>query len=1173
MPKLKFLVVEDDLFYQTYMNDLLAETDVDIVNASDGEAGLAMAIAELPDLIITDIEIPKIQGFVLFKALREHPDTKDIPVIMMSGKVEKALLDRHSRLSMHAEGYLVKPFSGQVLIDMIRDVVGKDFGFSEVVIPADGESVSDPSEPALANGTPEISQFPEEDHEVLEGAEELTVLVVDDSRYICDITSDFMEELGIRTETAFDGEAGFKLASDLIPDLVLLDVQMPNLNGFVVCEMLRKQEETKNIPIILMSAVVDDESFQRHSKLRYHADAYLQKPFMKSELHQLVRRFTRLGQSASDEVERKTGFFVPLEEVDGYGEPAGQASGTVDPKLLEELKKTRSDLEGKIVRESQLLVEVGVIKKEKDQLEAELFELRKTVEGMESGLQDKLTLVTQRFEEARTESERLAEENRGLQVRLEEASSGEKRTEELEELARKLKDTQKELSDRVSENKTLTEKLKEAESSAELKAQLKELGTKLEVASALALDMEDRNKQLEKEIQSLREKEILDAGSGDDAGDSVELQKEIEALRRDLTAATAAKMEIEDQAKSLLENRGAADETPALKEELERIKKENQELLSRISDTEGKVKWLEEVQSQLEKVRSDYEELQKKFDTAPEDTNAELTTLKDKLSAALKKAESLEKERDNLLRVQEELEEARSRNMEMEKLTQELKKEGEECRKLAASETAARMDLEGREESQAEEREMLIEELEEAKRQLKESAEAADRIADLEIRLENERELRVSADKEVLFLKAELQKTTPEDEKLQELEKNNQELKAALGEARQRREQLERKAGEASARQVEENFYGDSDASHLNERLDQLEETLGKTVREAQTILMEQKERESSLEESLESLMRSLEEERSSYREDRESWSSRERELKDAFEDALRESRRLIGEEAARLYPIHIPRGNRPLEVMTSTSKYRIAATAAIAALVLFGIGYLARSKIGTTTDKAVIPVQSMRPAPEPQISAGKPPEPWIARSGPEVTYEELWRRNTVQSVSDDMMIQATLHTKEELETAIKYTAAKEGWTRERTVMAMADMAKTYNLSGSYYITVYSKNLKSGYPGYVENFERHIALRDQSGREVRAHLPGELEESRFITSRVSAAGKEMNPVFLYEVGLTVAFSRKELAGKPEGLQLVLYDIGAVPIRVLTWDMSRMGSLSYNETDREPGSAS
>ena len=47
----------------------------------------------------------------------------------------------------------------------------------------------------------------------------------------------------------------------------------------------------------------------------------------------------------------------------------------------------------------------------------------------------------------------------------------------------------------------------------------------------------------------------------------------------------------------------------------------------------------------------------------------------------------------------------------------------------------------------------------------------------------------------------------------------------------------------------------------------------------------------------------------------------------------------------------------------------------------------------------------------------------------------------------------------------------------------------------------------------------------------------------------------MNPVFLYEVGVTLAFSRKELTEKPEGLQLVLYDIGAVPMRVLTWDMS------------------
>jgi hypothetical protein len=165
------------------------------------------------------------------------------------------------------------------------------------------------------------------------------------------------------------------------------------------------------------------------------------------------------------------------------------------------------------------------------------------------------------------------------------------------------------------------------------------------------------------------------------------------------------------------------------------------------------------------------------------------------------------------------------------------------------------------------------------------------------------------------------------------------------------------------------------------------------------------------------------------------------------------------------------------------------------------------------------------------------------------------------------MMIQATLHTRDELEAAIQYTAQREGWTRERIEKAMSDMARTYNLSGSYYITVYSKNLKSGYPGYADSFEKHIALRDSSGREVRARFPSELEGSKFITSRISSAGKEMNPVFLYEVGLTVAFAREGLVDKPEGLQLVLYDIGAVPMRVLTWDVSGIGSLSYSESGK------
>lgn len=132
----------------------------------------------------------------------------------------------------------------------------------------------------------------------------------------------------------------------------------------------------------------------------------------------------------------------------------------------------------------------------------------------------------------------------------------------------------------------------------------------------------------------------------------------------------------------------------------------------------------------------------------------------------------------------------------------------------------------------------------------------------------------------------------------------------------------------------------------------------------------------------------------------------------------------------------------------------------------------------------------------------------------------------------------------------------------ERTQQAMDDLARTYDLEGSYYVTVFSKNLKGGYPGYAENFERHIALRDETGREARAVLPAEFEGSKFITSRVYSAGKEMNSDFLYEVGLTVSFPRRGLKQNPQGLQLVLYDVGAVPMRVLTWDLSTVGSPSH-----------
>ena len=241
MPKARYLVIEDDPFYQKYIADLLDETGVEILSALDGEEGLLLAREKKPDLILSDIEIPKIQGFLLLRTLKESPETRDIPVILMSGKVEKDLLDRLSQLNVRCEGTLVKPFSGPDLMERIKAVFepgshpGQEKGGAT---PGDGhfrkEAAGDPKE--KVDGTRSIPAPLGKNGKVW------CVFAVDDSPFILNTVSEFLSESGFEVHTFFKGEDVLKKVVDLKPDLFLIDVQMPGIGGFVMCEMLRKEE-------------------------------------------------------------------------------------------------------------------------------------------------------------------------------------------------------------------------------------------------------------------------------------------------------------------------------------------------------------------------------------------------------------------------------------------------------------------------------------------------------------------------------------------------------------------------------------------------------------------------------------------------------------------------------------------------------------------------------------------------------------------------------------------------------------------------------------------------------------------------------------------------------------------------------------------------------------------
>lgn len=120
----KILFIEDEQALQQTLGDLLRGEGYEVASAFDGETGLAMVKTENPDLILLDLILPKLHGFDVLKQIKENPDTRDIPLIVLTnleglGDVEKAL-------ELGATTYLVKAnYSLDEVLEKVRKALGE----------------------------------------------------------------------------------------------------------------------------------------------------------------------------------------------------------------------------------------------------------------------------------------------------------------------------------------------------------------------------------------------------------------------------------------------------------------------------------------------------------------------------------------------------------------------------------------------------------------------------------------------------------------------------------------------------------------------------------------------------------------------------------------------------------------------------------------------------------------------------------------------------------------------------------------------------------------------------------------------------------------------------------------------------------------------------------------
>jgi len=141
---------------------------------------------------------------------------------------------------------------------------------------------------------------------------EKRILVIDDLPENVYMLQDRLEHEGYEVLTAYDGKSGIEKATKELPDLILLDVMMPDINGFEVCKTLVNDEQTSNIPIILVTAKTEAEDTKEG--LDAGAFDYVKKPFNKIELLARVKSALKLSEANRLllEAEKRSTFFATV---------------------------------------------------------------------------------------------------------------------------------------------------------------------------------------------------------------------------------------------------------------------------------------------------------------------------------------------------------------------------------------------------------------------------------------------------------------------------------------------------------------------------------------------------------------------------------------------------------------------------------------------------------------------------------------------------------------------------------------------------------------------------------------------------------------------------------------------------------------------------------------------
>ena len=229
----RILVIEDNPANLELMSYLLRAFGHEVLTECDGEAGLEAARRESPDLIVCDIQIPKVHGLDVARQLKSHPSLKKIPLVAVTAFAMVG--DRDKVLAAGFDGYIAKPIAPETFVQQVETFL-----------------------PTFEGTTPEPAPQTEEEAPIAR-VKRATILVVDDSHVNIELARGILEPVGYEVVAANSVAEARLMLGEIDPDLILSDVHMKGESGFDLLRSLKADQKFNRIPFVLISSTVWQE--------------------------------------------------------------------------------------------------------------------------------------------------------------------------------------------------------------------------------------------------------------------------------------------------------------------------------------------------------------------------------------------------------------------------------------------------------------------------------------------------------------------------------------------------------------------------------------------------------------------------------------------------------------------------------------------------------------------------------------------------------------------------------------------------------------------------------------------------------------------------------------------------------------------------------------------------